>query len=509
MVQPNQRHAGGLKTGIHRSSLQRNRRGHTKFSPCTCRTSSAGSSRPDDSCPRRSHGIKRPRSTPLAHPSQVADFPEARAQGFAWSLPPPADAPDGVLADVSLRTIALGTLVCVGAGLLFAFIVRFHRILFLFLVALILATITRPAVDWLRRRGMRPQFGIIGMYVALLLIIILVVALVAPLVVSQIDAMTARLPTLYADLRQALVSWDNRLVQRLALGLPEQFAMLGADPAPEPAAIEDGPPSLGAALTMVNSVAQDGFVVIAILVLALYWVLEGELITRRALFFVQADRREQVRTVWGEMEGKIGGFFRGQLILMGIVAVLSAIGYLIVGIPYALGLALIAGVCEAIPMFGPTIGMIPAVLVAISLAPDKLLFVVLVGVAVQLLENNLFVPRIMDHSVGINPIVTILAIAAFGALFGFAGALLAIPLAAMLQIIVQRLLALRVAAPEVSRSYISVLRLAARELAADLRKGAGTDGTSHVTRETEAVEDRLEAIAVELDNILVMAETEA
>jgi predicted PurR-regulated permease PerM len=453
--------------------------------------------------------MERLRSTPLAHLSQVPDFRKARGQRFAWSLPPPVDAPDGVLAHVSLRTVALATLVFVGAGLLFAFVVRFHRILFLFLVALILATVTRPAVDWLARRGMRPQFGIIGVYVALLVIIVLFVALVAPLIVGQLDAVTARLPTLYADLRQALVSMDNRLVQRLALGLPERLAVLGLGTAPEPATTEDGLASLGAAWTMVNSVAKGGFVVIAILVLALYWVLEGELITRRALLFVRADRREQVRRVWGEMEGKIGGFFRGQLILMGIVAVLSAIGYLIVGMPYALGLALIAGVCEAIPMIGPTIGMIPAVLVAISLAPDKLLFAVLVGVVVQLLENNLFVPRIMDQSVGINPIVTILAIAAFGALFGFVGALLAIPLAAMVQIIVQRLLALRVAAPEVSRSHISVLRLAARELAADVRKGAGTDDTSYVTRETEAAEDRLEAIAVELDSILAMAEAEA
>ena len=95
--------------------------------------------------------MERLRSTPLAHPSQVPDFRKARGQRFAWSLPPPVDAPDGVLAHVSLRTVALATLVFVGAGLLFAFVVRFHRILFLFLVALILATVTRPAVDWLAR----------------------------------------------------------------------------------------------------------------------------------------------------------------------------------------------------------------------------------------------------------------------------------------------------------------------------------------------------------------------
>jgi len=425
------------------------------------------------------------------------------------TLPPPVDAPDGVLARVNPRTVALAALVVVGAGLLFAFVVRFHRVLFLFLVALILATITQPAVDRLARGGIRRQIGIIAVYVALLLVIGVFVALVAPLVAGQLDAVTARLPTLYADLRQALVSMDNRLVQRLAHGLPERFATLSLSTAPEPATTVEGLPSFGAAWTIVKSAAQVGFVIIAILALAMYWVLDGELITRRALLFVRADRRERVRTVWEEMEGKIGAFFRGQLILMGIVAVLSAIGYLIVGMPYALGLALIAGVCEAIPMIGPTIGMIPAVLVALSLAPDKLLFAVLVGIVVQLLENNLLVPRIMDQSVGVNPIVTILAIAAFGALFGFVGALLAIPLAAMVQIIVQQLLALRGAAPEVGRSHISVLRLAVRELVADARQGAGASDSSLVTWETEAAEDRIEAIAADLDSMLAMVEAEA
>ena len=413
-------------------------------------------------------------------------------------------APNDPLASVSLRTVALGALVVVGVGLLFAFVIRFYLILFLFLVALILATVTRPAVEWLARRGIRPQIGVIGVYLAVLVMIALFAALVVPMIAGQLDAVTERLPTLYADVRQALVSTDNRLVRRLAIGLPEHFAMPA--PAAAPATTEDGLPSFAPAWALVKTASQGGFLVIAVLALALYWVLEGELITRRALYFVRAERREQVREVWAEMERKIGGFFRGQLMLMGIVAGLSAIGYFIAGMPYALGLALIAGVCEAIPMIGPTLGMVPAVLVAISLAPDKLLFAVLIGVIVQLLENNLLVPRIMDQSVGVNPIVTILAIAGFGSLFGFVGALLAIPLAAMVQIVVQRLLTLREVTPEVGRSRASFLRLAARELAADARKGAAADHPESATAETEAAADRLEAIASDLDSILAAVE---
>ncbi len=422
------------------------------------------------------------------------------------STPANGSGPDGPLASIRVRTVVLAALIVVGIGLLFAFVLRFHLILFLFLVALILATVTRPAVEYLARRGVRPQIGIILVFLLVLLIVVLFAALVVPLIVGQLDTLTERLPVLYADMRAALVSTDNRLVMRLARGLPQQLP-LGTQPSP---VVPQGElPSFEGAWALVGTISRAGFVVVAIMALAFYWVTEGELITRRALFFVRPERREQVRIVWGEMEARIGGFFRGQLLLMGIVALFSGVGYLLVGVPYALGLALIAGICEAIPMIGPTLGMIPAVLVAITLAPDKLLWVILVGVAVQLLENNLFVPRVMDQLVGVNPIVTILAVVAFGALFGFVGALLAVPLAAMVQIIVQRLLLLREATPEVGRSAVSVLRLAARELAADVRKGATAEDLTRVTAETEQAEDRLENIAHELDRLLTTLEADA
>ncbi len=409
------------------------------------------------------------------------------------------------LMGVTLRAIALAMLIVVGIALLFAFVIRFHLILFLFLIAMILASVTRPAVEWLARRGVRPQVGVILIYLALLALIALFAALAAPLIIGQIEAATERLPTLYADLRQTLIHTDNRLVQRLALGLPEQFRLLALDAA----ATQGGMMSFAPAWTSVKTVGRGVFLVIAILALAFYWVGEGELVTRRALLFVPADRREQVRAMLVEMENAIGGFFRGELILMSVVGILSGIGYLIVGMPYALGLALIAGLCEAIPMVGPILATVIAALVAISLAPDKLLAVIAIGVTVQLLENNLLVPRIMNQSVGVNPVVTILAIAAFGSLGGFVGVLFAVPLAAMLQIIVQQLFAMRGGTPKVSRSHIGALRLKARELATDVRKGVSNGDVRGITSEIETAEDRLEAIALDLDQILETVEAEA
>ncbi len=403
------------------------------------------------------------------------------------------------------RTVALGAFIVALVGFLFVFTIRFHLILFLFLVALIIATVTRPAVDWLARRGIRPKLGVVLVFLVLLAAIAVFVALVAPLIAGQVSAVTNRLPQMYADLRESLVATSNRLVQRLAYGLPRTLPLSSLMPAPA----ANGEPSLGPLLSYVRVGAKGGFLMIATLALALYWVLEGELITRRGLFFVAAERREKVRELWAEMEGKIGAFFRGQLILMGIVAVLSAAGYLVIGLPYALGLALIAGVCEAIPMIGPTLGMVPAILVAVSLAPDKLLAVVVVGIVVQLLENNLLVPRVMDQSVGVNPIVTILAIAAFGGLFGIAGSLLAIPLAAMVQIVVGRLIALRETAPEVGRGRAGALRLDARGIVADVRGGAAAEDGDEATSSSDRAADMIESIAADLDALLASVEADA
>jgi hypothetical protein len=180
-------------------------------------------------------------------------------------------------------------------------------------------------------------------------------------------------------------------------------------------------------------------------------------------------------------------------------------------LPYALGLALIMAVCEAIPMIGPTIGAVPTILVTLAIAPDKVIWTLLVIFVIQMSENNLLAPRIMDRSVGVNPIITILGLMAFGALFGFAGVVLAVPLTAMAQIVAGRVMFRAPTAPEVDRSKASSLRLATQELMQDVRKSsrAEVDESLFVDPEIERAEDLLEAIAVDLDKLLTDAEDDA
>jgi AI-2E family transporter len=171
-----------------------------------------------------------------------------------------------------------------------------------------------------------------------------------------------------------------------------------------------------------------------------------------------------------------------------------------------------AGVLEAVPMIGPLLGAIPAALVAFSIAPAKLIWVIVATIIIQQLENSLLVPRIMRKAVGVNPFVTLLAIFAFSTLFGLAGALMAIPMAAIIQLVLNRFIFHPAAMePEVSagRDYVSRLRYDAQDLAQDLRKQARLKkgGSDLRIKQLDQVMDEIETITTDLDVLLARAST--
>ena len=366
----------------------------------------------------------------------------------------------------SPRLVATATLVALGIAAGFLLLIRFYSVIFLFLVAIMLGIATKPVVGWLQKRGVRPEIGVVLVYLLLLALVALFLVIVAPLIAEQATSVIDRLPRYYTELRQALIDSNNRLIQRIALGLPLtlSFSIAGVIQAGSAGGGGAAAPVLDVApaLSVVGSVIQAVFVAIAILALGFFWVQEGDVLVRRILLWLPVERREPGRELYLEMEGKVAAYFRGQLILCAVVGVMSLIGYTAIGLPYAVGLALIMAVCEAIPMIGPLIGAVPVVLVALATAPEKVIWTIAVIFIIQTSENNLLVPRIMDRSVGINPIITILGISAFGALFGFAGALLAVPLTAMVQIIAARVMFREPAAPDVGRGKVGMLRLATR-----------------------------------------------
>jgi predicted PurR-regulated permease PerM len=180
--------------------------------------------------------------------------------------------------------------------------------------------------------------------------------------------------------------------------------------------------------------------VLSIIVLSIYLTLDQTRLERFWLSLVPAARRPELLAMWREIEGRLGTYVRGQLLLMTSIGVLASLGYLVIGLPYPVALGALAGLLEFVPMVGPTLGAIPAVIVALSISPQAALLVVAYTIVIQVAENNILVPRLMGHSVGVSPILVILAIFVFSDLLGMAGAFLAIPLAAILQVMMDHLI---------------------------------------------------------------------
>jgi predicted PurR-regulated permease PerM len=305
-------------------------------------------------------------------------------------------------------------------------------------------------------------------------------------------------------LKSALVSSPLLVIRQIAAQMPTEINLtLAASPAAGGAL-----DAVGQALNTMGVIVSGLVTLTAILLIGFYWTLEGEGVLHTLLRPLSGDRRESAQEMLQEIGTRVGGYVRGQGILAATIGVANLVVYLVIGLPAALAVALLAGLCELIPVLGPTLGVIPAVLVAFAYDPSKVVWVIAAGALIQLLENNVLAPRVMHKTVGVNPIVTLLAIVAFGALFGFAGLLLAIPMAAIIQIILDRsLLRPQTSGLEVppGRDRLSKLRYDAQEFVVDIRNLAQHKATGSAQSELDPVEDALEEIAMGLDQALAQA----
>ena len=182
------------------------------------------------------------------------------------------------------------------------------------------------------------------------------------------------------------------------------------------------------------SVFDNLLAIVFLLVLTFYMLLEkNNLENRFAAVF--GSREQRVRRSIVKIEEKLGAWLQGQVILSLLIALLSYIGLTILNIPYALPLAIIAGILEVVPVIGPIISAIPAIFLALTISPILSIVVAVMYLVIQQMENHLIVPQVMKRAVGLDPLIVILAIAIGSRLLGIAGALLAVPMAVVIQII--------------------------------------------------------------------------
>lgn len=287
-------------------------------------------------------------------------------------------------------------------------------ILILLFISFMLMETLHPTVVRLEKLRLPRPLAIIIIYIFIVGILGATLAGMVPILVSQTSELIRVLPDLLKNLQ---------LFGFSAVDLSSQFKIL-----------ETLPGEIAKTVLSLFSNLFSGFV---ILVVTFYLLLERRHLSRYSLKLSGSKGQAVVVKIFEQLEGRLGQWVNGQVLLMVVIGVLSYVGYLIIGLPYALPLALIAGVLEIVPTVGPIVATVLASLIGLTISPLLAILAIVWGTAVQQAENNFIVPKIMKETVGINPIVTILVIATGAKLGGVGGALLAIPIFLTIETIVR------------------------------------------------------------------------
>jgi len=302
-------------------------------------------------------------------------------------------------------------------------------VIFIVFVAVLLALTMEPAVDSMQKKNGIPRvFGAGALFVSTLSIIALIIYAITPTLAHEIGQMATSLPVYMEK-----IDFEYLIDGGESMGLDAsavQDILVQASTALKNAA----------AYLITGTMGFLGgiFSVILIIVIAFYLVLEDngiEKLVRAATLPEETHKR--VMQIVKKIEKKLGQWFIGQITLGVIVGTLSLIGLSIIGVPYALVLALIAGTLELIPYIGPMLSAIPAVLIGLTVSPTVAALTFILYFMIQEFENYLIVPKVMEKSVGLHPVIIIIAAVIGGQLGGVPGMILAVPIATIVSIIVE------------------------------------------------------------------------
>jgi predicted PurR-regulated permease PerM len=287
-----------------------------------------------------------------------------------------------------------------------------------------------PVVRFLQRRGLKRGLAVSVVFIGVLLVFAGIVAAVVPTVITQGSELTQQLPDTVNNLQRSrtvrkldadygvITNLSNQLRDRVSDGDTIMSLFGGV---------------LGAGRAVLSGVTST----LTVLILTLYFLASLNKIAEAGYRLVPRSRRERVRSLGDEILRRIGGYVAGQILVASINAVCSFVFMTALGIPYALVLAVVVGILGLIPLVGATLGAIIVVLVALFQAWTTGVIVAIYYLVYQQIENYLIVPRIMSRTVAVPGAVALIAALAGGTLLGVLGALIAIPIAAALLLVVQ------------------------------------------------------------------------
>lgn len=311
--------------------------------------------------------------------------------------------------EISLRTIVFAFLIYIG----FQLVAQITDIILIVFMGLLIMAILNPLVTNLARYRFPRPLSVLLVYILVIGALTTSFSLLVPPLVSQTTTFVNHFPDYVEN-----------------VGLPNIYsAQIGDQLLSQLGAI----PGRAAQITL--SLFSNILEIVTILVFAFYLLMMREHLNEHLAPFFDDRKKKEIARVIDILEHRLGGWARGQLLLMVAVGSVTYVGLRILDIPYALPLAIFAGFFELVPYIGPFIAAVPAVIIGFSISPFLGFAAASLAFLIQQLENYVFVPKIMQRSAGVNPIVTLIALAIGFQLAGITGLLISVPCAITLEVL--------------------------------------------------------------------------
>lgn len=312
------------------------------------------------------------------------------------------------LRDQCVVAVALVALVWVASQL----IGRVLHIVVVVILAMILAYALEPALSLAARVLPRPIAAIL-IYALALGLIASGALLIVPPALQQSESLAARLPAYLDQLSGYQPFWGFDVAGSLRTLVQSAFA---------------------SAITVAAAVASGVVDAALVLVLAFWFMVDGRRMRDLVTRVLPVAQRDKVRFVQNTVSQVLGAYIRGQLTMAAIIGLSSGIGSWLLGVRYPVLIGILAFFFELIPMVGPILGSLPAVVISLTQPFPLVIYVIVFFVVVQVVENNVLAPRITGGAVGLHPVIALLAIVIGADLGGVVGALLAVPVAGIVSV---------------------------------------------------------------------------
>jgi predicted PurR-regulated permease PerM len=289
----------------------------------------------------------------------------------------------------------------------------------LLLLALIISSAMRPGVEWLRAHRIPRGIGVLVHYLGFLLVIAFLLWLIVPRALDQIEGAIGTIPTSAQDVEQA-AKHSHGIKHEILVGLQHRLERL-----------PQGTGLIHPAVTYGRQALEILVGIFFTFAVAAYWIFEKERAQALILSLAKRNKRRVVRDTWDLIEGKLGAFVRGQLVMITFVSTVLSIAFWVIGLPYWLLLGVLAGVVEIVPVIGPLIAGVAAILAGLTVDVHTAILAAVAVFGLRLIQDYIVGPRVLGHAVGLSPLIVLVTVSSIGLLLGGFYVLLATPFAAV------------------------------------------------------------------------------